>query len=62
METYVESLKKSMTEQRLLEQRFLEDVEYDDTALEDMYSAHRVPVYHSQARLLVSRRLRPKER
>ena len=43
-ETYVESLTESMTEQR-----FLEDVDYDDAALEEMlYIAHREHVYHSQ--------------
>ena len=48
METYVESLTESLTEQQLPEQRFLEDVDYDDAALEEMlYNAHRI-VYHSQ--------------
>ena len=48
-ETYVESVTESMTEQRFSKQRFLEDVEYDDTALEEMlHNAHRVHVYHSQ--------------
>ena len=43
METYVEPLTESMTEQR-----FLEDVDYDDAALEEMlYNAHREHVYHS---------------
>ena len=32
-ETYVESLTESMTEQRFPEQRFLEAVDYDDTAI-----------------------------
>ena len=41
METCVESLTESLTEQQLPEQRFLEDVDYDDTALEEMlYNAH----------------------
>ena len=38
-----------MTEQRFPEQRFLEDVDYDDAALEEMlHNAHRERVYHSQ--------------
>ena len=42
METYVESLTESLTEQQLPEQRFLEDVDYDDAALEQMLkNAHR---------------------
>ena len=49
METYVESLTESLTQPQFPEQRFLEDVEYDDTALEEMlHNAHRVHVYHSQ--------------
>ena len=49
METYVESLTESLTEQQFPEQRFLEDVDYDDAALEEMlYNAHREHVYHSQ--------------
>ena len=49
METYVESFTESMTQPQFLEQRFLEDVDYDDTALEEMLlNAHRVHVYHSQ--------------
>ena len=52
-ETYVESLTESLTEQRLPEQRFLEDVDYDDGALEEMlYNAHREHVYHSQREVL----------
>ena len=48
-ETHVESYTKSLTHPHFSEQRFLEDVEYDDTALEDMLrEAHRVHVYHSQ--------------
>ena len=48
-ETYVESFTESLTHPQFAEQRFLEDVEYDDTALEDMLrEAHRVHVYHSQ--------------
>ena len=35
----------SLTQPQFSEQRFLEDVDYDDTALDN---AHRVHVYHSQ--------------
>ena len=39
----------SLTQPQFSEQRFLEDVDYDDTALEEMlHNAHRVHVYHSQ--------------
>ena len=49
METYVESLTESLTQQQFPEQRFLEDVDYDDAALEEMlHNAHREHVYHSQ--------------
>ena len=49
METYVESLTESLTQPQFSEQRFLEDVDYDDTALEEMlHDARRVHVYHSQ--------------
>ena len=49
METYVESLTESLTQQQFPEQRFLEDVEYDDAALDEMlHEAHRVHVHHSQ--------------
>ena len=49
METCVESLTESLTQQQFPEQRFLEDVDYDDAALEEMlYNAHRDHVYHSQ--------------
>ena len=49
METYVESLTKSLTQQQFPEQRFLEDVDYDDAALEDMlHNANRKHVYHCQ--------------
>ena len=49
METYVESLTESLTQQQFSEQRFLEDVDYDDAALEEMlYNAHREHVYHSR--------------
>ena len=44
MGTYVESLTESLTQQQFPEQRFLEDVDYDDAALEEML--HNV--YHSQ--------------
>ena len=38
-----------MTEQRFTEQRFLEDVDYDDAAIGEMlFNAHREQVYHSQ--------------
>ena len=59
METYVESLTESLTQPQFSEQRFLEDVDYDDTALEEMrHNAHREHVYHSseKACLSVSRR------
>ena len=49
METYVEASTESLTQQQFPEQRFLEDVDYDDAALEEMlYKAHREHVYHSQ--------------
>ena len=45
----VESLTEFLTEQGLHEQRFLEDVDYDDAALEEIrYNAHREHVYHSK--------------
>ena len=48
-ETYVESLTESLIEQRFPEQRFLEDVDYDDAAIGEMlYNAYREQVYHSQ--------------
>ena len=48
-ETYVESYTESLTHPQFSEQGFLEDVDYDDSALEDMLrEAHRVHVYHSQ--------------
>ena len=48
-ETYVDSYAESLTNPQFSKQGFLEDVEYDDTALEDMLpEAHRVHVYHSQ--------------
>ena len=38
-----------LTQQQLTEQRFLEDVDYDDAAVEEMlHNAHREHVYHSQ--------------
>ena len=47
-ETYVESLTESMTEQQFPEQRFLEDVDYDDATIREMlFNAHREQVYHS---------------
>ena len=49
METYVESLTESLTQQHFPEQRFLEDVDYDDAAFEEMlHNAHREHVYHCQ--------------
>ena len=49
METYVESLRESQTQPQFSERRFLEDVDYDDTALEEMlHNAHRVHFCHSQ--------------
>ena len=48
-ETYVEFNQEPMTEQRFPEQRFLEDVDYDDAAIGEMlFNAHREQVYHSQ--------------
>ena len=48
-ETFVESYTESLTHPQFSKQGFLEDVEYDDTALEDLlHNAHRVHVYHSQ--------------
>ena len=48
-ETYVESLTESSTQQRFPEQRFLEDVDYDDAAIGEMlFNAYRGQVYHSQ--------------
>ena len=49
LETYVESFTESLTHPQFSEQRFLEDVDYDDTALEEMlHNAHRAHVCHSQ--------------
>ena len=49
METCVESLTESLAQPQFPEQRFLEDVDYDDTALEEMlHNAHREHVHHSQ--------------
>ena len=49
METYVESLTESLTQQQFPEQWFLEDVDYADAALEEMlHNAHREHVCHSQ--------------
>ena len=36
METYVEFLTESLTQKQFPKQRFLEDVDYDDGALEEM--------------------------
>ena len=44
-ETYVEFNQESMTEQRFSEQRFLEDVDYDDAAIGGMlFKAYREQV------------------
>ena len=49
METDDESFTDSLTQPQFSEQRFLEDVDYDDAALEEMlHNAHREHVYHSQ--------------
>ena len=49
MEIYVESPKESLTQPQFSKQRFLENVDFDDIALEEMlHNAHRVHVYHSQ--------------
>ena len=48
-ETYVESYTESLTNPQFSEQGFLEDVDNDDAALEEMQNnAHREHVYHSQ--------------
>ena len=48
-ETCVEFSQESMTEQRFPEERFLEDVDYDDAAIgEILFNACREQVYHSQ--------------
>ena len=48
-ETHVEFNQESMTEQRIPEQRFLEDVDYDDAAIGEMlFKAYWEQVYHSQ--------------
>ena len=52
-ETYVESTTESMPEERIPEQRFLEDVDNDDTAIgEVLFEAYREQVYHSQREVL----------
>ena len=49
METFIEFNQESMTEQWIPEQRFLEDVDYDDAAIGEMlFKAYREQVYHSQ--------------
>ena len=46
-ETYVEFHQESMTEQRFPEQRFFEDVDYDEAAIGEMlFNAYREQVYH----------------
>ena len=66
METYVESLTESGTQQQFPEQRFFEDVDYDDAALEEMLETHTENMSITpceKACLLVSRRRPcPKER
>ena len=48
-ETYIEFNQESMTEQRFPEQRYLEDVDYDDAAIGEMlFNAYQEQVYHSQ--------------
>ena len=48
METCVESLTESLTQQQFPEQRFLEDVGNDDAALQEkFFNAHREHVFHS---------------
>ena len=48
METYVASLTESLTQQQFSEQRFLENVDYDDATIGEMhFNAHREHVYHS---------------
>ena len=48
-EMYVEFNQESVTEQRIPEQRFLEDVDYDDAAIGEMlFKAYREQIYHSQ--------------
>ena len=48
-ETYVEFNQESMIEQRFPEQRFTEDVDYDDAAIAEMlFNAYPEQVYHSQ--------------
>ena len=43
------SLTESMTQHQFSEQRFLEDADHDDAALEEMlYNAHREHFYHFQ--------------
>ena len=44
METYVESLTESLTHPQFPEQRFLEDVDYDDALVKMLHDAHRVHV------------------
>ena len=58
-ETHVEPLTESKTVQRFPEQRFLEDVDYDDATIGEMlFNAHWEQVYppSEKACLLVSRR------
>ena len=60
-ETYVELNQESMTEQRFPEQRFLEDVDYDDAAIGEMlltHSENKSTTPSEKPCLLVSRRRR----
>ena len=56
METYVESLAESLTQPQFSEQRFLEVVDYDDTALEEML--HNAPARRLVCRSVVVVRVR----
>ena len=48
-ETYVDSYTESLTQPQFSEHGFLDDVEYEDTALEDIFhETHRVHFNHSQ--------------
>ena len=65
METFVESFTESLTQPQFSEQRFLEDVDYDDAALEDFitHTENMSITPSEEACLLVSRRRPcPKER
>ena len=54
-ETYVEFNQESVTEQRFPEQRFTEDVDYDDAAIgQTLFNAYRRRVDHSEGEGLSS--------